>query len=206
MEITAKLVKALRDKTNAGMMDCKQALKETDGDLDKAVDYLREKGILTARKRAGRATREGVVHAYIHGGGKLGVLVEVNCETDFVAKNDQFQEFAHNVAMQVAAANPVCLDRESVPAELLEKERAIYKAQALEMGKPENVVDKIVDGRLKKFYSEICLMEQPYVKDPDLTIQDLLNETVAKIGENINVRRFARFQLGEELEGEEAEE
>ena len=203
MEITAKMVKQLRDKTNAGMMDCKQALAETAGDMEKAIDFLRQKGLLTARKRAGRATKEGVVHAYIHAGGKLGVLVEVNCETDFVAKTDQFQEFAHNVAMHIAAANPICLTSDTVPAEVLEKERAIYKAQALEMGKPENVVDKIVDGRVKKFYAEACLLEQPYVKNPDVTIKDLLNETVAQIGENINIRRFARFQLGEELEGEE---
>jgi elongation factor Ts len=202
LEITAKMVKELRDKTNAGMMDCKKALAETGGDVDKAIDLLRQKGLLTARKRAGRATKEGVVHAYIHAGGKLGVLVEVNCETDFVAKNDQFREFAHNVAMHIAAANPMCLDQGSVPPEALDKERLIYRAQALEMGKPENVVDKIVDGRIKKFYSEVCLLNQPYVKDPDKTIQDLLNETVAAIGENINIRRFVRFQLGEELEGD----
>jgi elongation factor Ts len=197
------MVKQLRDKTNAGMMDCKQALAETGGDMDKAIDFLREKGLLTARKRAGRATKEGVVHAYIHAGGKLGVLVEVNCETDFVAKTDQFQEFAHNVAMHIAAASPICLTSASLPAEVLEKERAIYKAQALEMGKPANVLDKIVEGRVKKFYAEVCLLEQPYVKNPDVTIKDLLNETVAQIGENINIRRFVRFQLGEELEGEE---
>ncbi|MEW5721652.1 MAG: translation elongation factor Ts [Thermodesulfobacteriota bacterium] len=202
MEITAKMVKELREKTNAGMMDCKKALAETGGDMDKAIDYLRQKGLLTARKRAGRATKEGLVHAYIHAGGKLGVLVEVNCETDFVAKNEQFAEFVHNVAMHIAAANPVCLDIESVPPELLTREKEIYKAQALETGKPEKVLDKIVEGRVKKFYSEACLLEQPYVKDPDLTIRDLLNETIAKIGENINIRRYVRFQLGEEIEGE----
>ena len=201
MEITAKMVKELRDKTSAGMMDCKEALKETNGDLDKAIDYLRQKGLLTARKRAGRATSEGVVHSYIHGNGKLGVLLEVNCETDFVAKNEQFQEFAHNVAMHIAASSPICLDVDSLPADVLEKEKSIYRAQALEQGKPEKILDKIVDGRVKKFYSEVCLMEQPYVKDPDLTIRDLLNDTVAKIGENLNIRRFVRFQLGEELEG-----
>lgn len=198
------MVKELREKTNAGMMDCKQALKETSGDMDKAIDYLRQKGLMTARKRAGRATSEGLVHTYIHSNGKLGVLVEVNCETDFVAKNEQFIEFAHNVAMHIAAAAPICLDAESLPQDALEKERAIYKAQALEMGKPENVVDKIVDGRIKKFYAEVCLLEQAYVKDPDLTIKDLLNEVVAKIGENIQIRRFARFQVGEELPGEAA--
>ncbi len=205
MEITAKMVKELRDKTNAGMMDCKQALKETGGDLDQAIDFLRQKGLLTARKRAGRATKEGQVHSYIHAGGKLGVLVEVNCETDFVAKNEQFEALVHNVAMHIAASNPVCLDPESLPQDVLAKEREIFKAQALEMGKPENVVEKIVEGRVKKFYSEVCLLEQPYVKDPDRTIRDLLNEAIAAIGENINIRRFVRFQLGEELEGETEE-
>lgn len=202
MQITAKMVKELRDKTNAGMMDCKQALAETDGDMDKAIDFLRQKGLATARKRAGRATSEGVVHSYIHGNGKIGVMVEVNCETDFVAKNDQFLEFVHNVAMHVAASAPVCLDIDSVPADLLEREKEIFKAQALESGKPEKIIDKIIEGRIKKFYTEICLLEQPYVKDPDITIKDLLNETVAKIGENVNIRRFVRFQLGEEIAGE----
>jgi elongation factor Ts len=200
------MVKELREKSNAGMMDCKKALQETGGDMDKALDYLRQKGLLTARKRAGRATKEGVVHSYIHAGGKLGVLVEVNCETDFVAKNDQFKEFAHDVAMHVAAASPVCLDRESVPPETLEKEQQILRAQALETGKPEKVIDKIIEGRMNKFYSEICLLDQPFVKDPDKTVGDLLNETVAAIGENINIRRFVRFQVGEELEGEEEAE
>ena len=203
MEITAKMVKELREKTNAGMMDCKKALGESGGDMDKAVDYLRQKGLLTARKRAGRATKEGVVHSYIHTNGKIGVMVEVNCETDFVAKNEQFLEFAHNVAMQIAAASPVCLTSDKVPAELLEKEKAIYRAQGLESGKPEKVIEKIIEGRVKKFFSEICLMEQPYVKNPDVSITDLLNELVAKLGESINVRRFVRFQLGEELPGEE---
>ena len=207
MEITAKMVKALRDKTNAGMMDCKAALTETGGDMDKAVDYLRQKGLMTARKRSGRATSEGVIHSYIHSNNKLGVLVEINCETDFVAKNEQFNEFAHNVAMHIAAANPICLDTDSLTQDILDKEREIYKAQALEQGKPEKIVDKIVDGRMKKFYTEVCLLEQPYVKDPDITIKDLLNQTIASIGENIQIRRFARFQLGEELEGEtQAEE
>jgi elongation factor Ts len=202
LEITAKMVKALRDKTNAGMMDCKAALAETGGDMDKAVDYLRQKGLMTARKRSGRATSEGVIHSYIHSNNKLGVLVEINCETDFVAKNEQFNEFAHNVAMHIAAANPISLDMDSIPQAVLDKEREIYKAQALDQGKPENIVDKIVDGRVKKFYTEACLLEQPYVKDPDITIKDLLNQTIASIGENIQIRRFARFQLGEELEGE----
>ena len=206
MEITAKMVKELREKTNAGMMDCKKALAETAGDMEKAIDFLRQKGLLTARKRAGRATKEGVIHTYIHAGDKLGVMVEVNCETDFVAKNEQFQEFAHNVAMHVAAANPICLDRESVPAEVLAKEKEIFAAQAREMGKPEKVLEKIVEGRVKKFYTESCLMDQQYVKDPDLTITDLLNDLVAKLGENIKIRRFARFLVGEELEGEEEAE
>lgn len=205
MEISAKMVKDLRDKTNAGMMDCKQALKETNGDMDKAVDFLRQKGLMTARKRAGRVTSEGLVHAYIHGNGKLGVLVEVNCETDFVAKNEQFAEFVHNVAMHVAASNPVCLDAEGVPPELLEREKAVLRAQAEDTGKPAAVIEKIVEGRMKKFHSEVCLLDQPYVKDPDKTIRDLLNETVAAIGENIHIRRFARFQLGEELEGKSEE-
>ncbi len=202
MEITAKMVKELRDKTNAGMMDCKQALAESNGDLDKAIDYLRQKGLMTARKRAGRATSEGLVHCYIHAGGKLGVLVEVNCETDFVAKNEQFQDLVHNIAMHIAAANPVCVDTESLPQELLDREREIYRVQALESGKPENVVAKIIEGRMNKFASEVVLLEQPYVKDPDLKIKDLVNEAVAKLGENVNVRRFVRFQVGEELDAQ----
>lgn len=202
MQITAKMVKELRDKTNAGMMDCKQALAECGGDTEKAVDFLRQKGLLTARKRAGRSTSEGIVHSYIHAGGKLGAIVEVNCETDFVAKNDQFQEFVHNLAMHIAAAGPICLDKDSLPESVLNKEKEIYKAQALDMGKPEKIVGKIVEGKLKKFYSEVCLLEQAYVKDTDLSVKDLLNETIAKIGENINIRRFTRFQVGEDLEEE----
>ena len=190
------MVKELRDKTNAGMMDCKQALAECSGDMDKSIDYLRQKGLMTARKRSDRATSEGMVHAYIHAGSKLGVLLEVNCETDFVARNEQFQELVHNIAMHIAAANPVCLDPESLPQDVLAREREIYLAQARETGKPENILEKIVDGRVKKFYSEVCLMSQAYVKDPDKTIQDILNETVAAIGENINVRRFVRFPTG----------
>ncbi|MBW1708584.1 MAG: translation elongation factor Ts [Deltaproteobacteria bacterium] len=202
MKITASMVKELREKTNAGMMDCKEALKESNGDMEKATDVLRQKGLATARKRAGRATENGLIHAYIHGGGKLGVLVEVNCETDFVAKTDQFKDFVHNVAMHVTAANPICIDEDSLPADVLTKEKEIYKAQALEMGKPEKIVDKIVEGRLKKFYEDVCLLNQRYVKDNDMTIQDFLNETVSSLGENINIRRFTRFQVGEELEGE----
>ncbi len=200
--ISADLVKQLRERSGAGIMDCKEALSECDADLDKAADYLRKKGLATAKKRADRVASEGVVQSYIHMGGKIGVLVEINCETDFVAKNEQFNEFAHNVAMHIAAANPISLDMDSIPQAVLDKEREIYKAQALDQGKPENIVDKIVDGRVKKFYTEACLLEQPYVKDPDITIKDLLNQTIASIGENIQIRRFARFQLGEELEGE----
>ena len=196
MSITSQMVKELRDKTNAGMMDCKKALTETGGDMEKAVDLLRQKGLAVAQKRADRATSEGVISTYIHAGGKIGVMVEVGCETDFVAKNDDFQEFAKNVAMHIAATNPVALKREDVSDELLEREKNIYKQQALDSGKPENIVDKIVTGKMDRFYSESCLMEQKYVKDPDLSIQDLLNELVAKLGENISVKRFSRFQVG----------
>jgi elongation factor Ts len=194
------MVKALREKTGAGMMDCKRALEETGGDMEKAVEYLREKGLAAAAKRAGRTAAEGVIESYIHLGGKLGVLVEVNCETDFVARTPEFQELARDIAMQVAAANPQYLTREDVPAEVLEKEKEILRAQALNEGKPEKVVDRIVEGRLEKFYSENCLLEQPFIKDPDKKVRDLLAEKIARIGENIVVRRFVRFQLGETLE------
>ncbi len=196
MKITAQMVKELRDKTNAGMMDCKKALGETEGDMEKAVDHLRQKGLAVAAKRADRATSEGVVECYIHGGGKLGVMVEVGCETDFVAKTDGFKEFARDIAMHIAAVNPVSVGRDDVPAEMVEREKEIYTAQALESGKPENIVEKIVTGKIEKYLSEICLMEQKYVKNPDLSIQDLLNELVAKMGENISIKRFARFQIG----------
>jgi len=196
VEITSKMVKELRDKTNAGMMDCKKALVETDGDMEKAVDFLRQKGLAVAMKRADRATSEGVVETYIHAGGKLGVMVEVGCETDFVAKSDMFQGFAKDVAMHIAASNPIAINREEVPAELVARETEIFKNQALESGKPENIVDKIVAGKIDKYYSDVTLMEQKFVKNPDLTIQDLLNEIIAKIGENISIKRFARFQVG----------
>ena len=196
MKITAQMVKELRDKTNAGMMDCKKALGETEGDMEKAVDHLRQKGLAVAAKRADRATSEGVVECYIHAGGKLGVMVEVGCETDFVAKTDGFKEFAKDIAMHIAAVNPVSIDRNEVPAEMVEREKEIYTAQALDSGKPENIVEKIVTGKIEKYLSEICLMEQKYVKNPDLSIQDLLNELVAKMGENISIKRFARFQIG----------
>jgi len=197
LDVNASLVKELRDKTGVGIMDCKKALQECGGDIPKAVDYLRKKGIATAKKRGGRMTSDGQVQSYIHGAGKIGVLVEVNCETDFSAKTEDFAEFVKNVAMQIAATNPVSIDRDNVPEGLLEKEREIYAVQAKESGKPEKVIEKIVDGKMKKFYSEACLLEQPYVKNPDITVQDLLNEVMAKTGENVVIRRFARFQLGE---------
>ncbi|MFU8819742.1 MAG: translation elongation factor Ts [Desulfurivibrio sp.] len=196
MQITSQMVKELRDKTNAGMMDCKKALGETGGDMEKAIDLLRQKGLAVAKKRADRATSEGVVETYIHAGGKLGVMVEVGCETDFVAKNSDFQDFAKNVAMHIAAAAPISIKRDEVPEDLLERERNIYKQQALDSGKPENILEKIISGKVEKYYAEICLMEQKYVKNPDLSIQDLLNELIAKLGENISVKRFARFQIG----------
>lgn len=195
--ISASLVKELREKTGAGMMDCKEALSACDGDLEKAVDFLRQKGLAKAAKRSGRATSEGIVEAYIHMGGKIGVMVEVNCESDFVAKTDDFKEFARNVALQIAATSPAGVRPEDVSAELIERERQVYRAQVLEMGKPENMVDKIVDGKIKKFFKEACLMEQQYVKNPEITISDYLNGVVAKIGESIRIKRFVRFQLGE---------
>jgi elongation factor Ts len=196
VNITSQMVKELRDKTNAGMMDCKKALTETGGDIEKAVDLLRQKGLAVAAKRADRATKEGVVQSYIHAGGKLGVLVEVGCETDFVAKTDDFIAFSKNIAMHVAAANPIAVSREEVPADVLAREKEIYVQQALDSGKPQQIVEKIVEGKMEKFLTEICLMEQKYIKDPDLTVQDLLNELVAKMGENISIKRFARFHIG----------
>jgi elongation factor Ts len=195
--INATMVKQLRESTGAGMMDCKQALVECDADIDKAVDFLRKKGLATAQKRAGRAMTEGTVQSYIHMGGKLGVLVEVNCETDFVAKNEDFLNFTKNIAMHIAASNPLGIRPEDVPEEIINREKDIYQAQALEMGKPENVVPKIVEGKMNKFFKDSCLLNQPYVKDPDLSVEDLLNELIAKIGENISIRRFVRFQTGE---------
>lgn len=196
-EISAAMVKQLREKSGAGIMDCKNALAECDGDIEKAIEFLRKKGLATAQKRAGRATKEGAIQAYIHMGGKIGVLVEVNCETDFVAKTDDFTEFVKNIAMHIAATNPLGIVPEDVPAEAIEKEKEIYRAQALEMGKPENIVDKIAEGKLQKFFKESCLMNQDYVRDPDKTVQDYLNEVIAKTGEKISVRRFVRFQVGE---------
>ncbi len=197
MEITAAMVKDLRDKTSAGMMDCKKALQETGGDLEKAVDLLRQKGLAKAMKRSGREASEGMVYAYIHGGGRMGVLVEINCETDFAAKSDDFVEFTKNIAMHIAASNPLGVEKGDIPDEVIERERAIYLAQAKETGKPEKILGQMVEGKLRKFYQESVLLEQAYVKDPDKSIQDYLNELVAKIGEKIIIRRFARYQLGE---------
>ncbi len=195
--ISAQLVKELREKTGVGMMDCKKALAESGGDMEKAVEFLRKKGLATAQKRAGRATSEGIVQSYIHMGGKIGVLVEVNCESDFVAKNEDFQGFAKNIAMHIAATNPVGIAPEDVPADVVATEMEIYRGQAQEMGKPEKMLDKIAEGKMAKFFKDNCLLNQPYVRDPNLTIADLLNETIAKIGENISIRRFARFQIGD---------
>jgi len=195
--ISAAMVKKLRDKTGAGIMDCKEALTECDGDENKAFDFLRTKGLATAAKRAGRAMSEGIIQSYIHSDSKLGVLVEVNCETDFVAKNDDFKDFAKNIAMHIAATNPVGIRQEDVPEETIEKEKEIYRSQVLEMGKPENIADKIVEGKLKKYFTENCLIHQAYVRNPEITIEDLVNEMIAKIGENITIRRFARFKIGE---------
>ncbi|MDJ0803068.1 MAG: translation elongation factor Ts [Desulfobacterales bacterium] len=195
--ITAAMVKQLREKSGAGMMDCKKALTETGGDMEQAVDFLRKKGLATAAKRAGRATTEGVVMPYVHTGGKLGVMVEVNCETDFVAKSDDFQEFAKNVAMHIAAINPLGITPEDIPEALIAREKEIYIAQARETGKPENVIEKIIEGKMGKFIKESCLLNQPYVKNPDITVADLLNELIAKIGENISIKRFVRYQIGD---------
>ena len=197
MAISTSLIKELREKTGVGIMDCKTALKECDGNINKAIEYLRKKGIATAKKRGGRATSQGQVQSYIHAGGKIGVLVEVNCETDFTGKTEDFVNFVKDIAIQIAATSPIAVDRESVPEDILEKEKDIYATQAKTSGKPDKVIDKIVEGKLKKFFSEVCLLEQPFVKDTEITVQDLLNEMIAKTGENILIRRFVRFQLGE---------
>ncbi len=198
--ISASLVKELRERTGAGMMDCKRALSEVNGDMEKAVELLREKGLAAAAKKAGRIAAEGIVDSYIHGDGRIGVLVEVNCETDFVAKTDEFKSFVRDMAMQIAASSPLYVKREEVPKADIEKEREIIKAQALNEGKPEKVIDKIVDGRLEKFFKEVCLLEQPFIKDTDKSVKDVLTEKIATIGENINIRRFVRFERGERLE------
>ncbi|MFW6334248.1 MAG: translation elongation factor Ts [Desulfosalsimonas sp.] len=195
--ITADLVKKLRDRSGAGIMDCKEALTECEGDTEKAADYLRKKGLATAKKRAGKTAADGVIQSYIHMGGKIGVLVEVNCETDFVAKTDEFKEFAKNIAMHIAASAPLGVLPEDIPAEVVEREKEIYRQQALEMGKPEDVAEKIVEGKMSKFYKESCLMNQLYIRNTDLTISDVINEMIAKTGEKITINRFARFQIGE---------
>lgn len=200
--ITAQMVKELRERTGAGMMDCKKALEATEGDMEKAIDELRTKGLAKAAKKAGRVASEGTVISYIHGAGRIGVLVEVNCETDFVAKTNEFKQLAYDIAMQIAASNPEFVTREEVPESVIEHEKSVLRAQALEEGKPEKVVDKMVEGRIEKFYKESCLLEQPFIKDPDKTVQELVHEMVARIGENINVRRFVRYEVGEGIEKE----
>jgi len=197
MEISAKTVKELREKTGAGMMDCKNALKESGGDMEKAVEILRKKGIAKAEKKASREVKDGLIHAYIHPGDKLGVLVEVNCETDFVAKTDEFKDFVHNLAMHIAASNPISIDRETIPQDVVDREMRIYKEQAAESGKPENILEKIATGKMEKFYAENVLLEQAYIRDPEKSIKDYLTEVIAKIGENISVRRFVRYQIGD---------
>ncbi len=204
MEITAAMVKELRETTSAGMMDCKKALQETNGNMEEAVKLLREKGLAKAAKKAGRVASEGAVISYIHGGGRIGVLVEINTETDFVGKLDEFKEFGKDIAMQIAAANPLYVRREEVTADVIENEKEILRAQALNEGKPAAIVDKMVEGRISKYYKEVCLMEQPFIKDPDMTIEQLLQEKIAKIGENISIRRFARYEVGEGIEKEES--
>ena len=196
MNITSQMVKELRDKTNAGMMDCKKALSETNGDMEKAIDFLRQKGLAVAAKRADRSTSEGTIETYIHSGSKLGVMIELGCETDFVAKTEAFVAFAKDLAMQIAATNPVSISRDDVPAEVLQRERDIYTQQAIDSGKPANIAEKIVVGKIEKYYAEACLLEQKFIKDPDVTIQDKMNELVAKMGENISVKRFVRMQVG----------
>jgi elongation factor Ts len=196
MAISADMVKELREKTGAGMMDCKRALSETEGDIEKAIDYLRQKGLSDAAKRTGRTASEGVIGSYIHPGGKIGVLVEVNCESDFVARTEEFQLLVKDLAMHVAASNPLYLRREDVPEEEIVREKNIYEAQAKEGGKPEQIVERIVQGKLEKFFQDVCLLEQPFVKDPDISVNQRVSSAVAKLGENIVVRRFQRFQLG----------
>ena len=197
MSIDAKLVKKLRDKTSAGMMDCKKALVESEGDFEKAVDHLRKSGIAKAEKKGIRETKDGLVHSYIHAGGRLGVLLEINCETDFVAKTEGFSDLAHNLSMQIAATNPLAIDREGVSESILKREKDIYIEQAKSSGKPDDIIEKMVNGRLNKFYQENCLMEQVFIKDPDKRVQDLITESIATLGENISISRYIRFAIGE---------
>ena len=204
MEVTKEMVAQLREKTGAGIMDCKRALTEAEGDLERATDLLREKGLASASKKAGRVAAEGIVESYIHGGGRIGVLVEVNSETDFVAKNEEFRAFVRDVAMHIAASSPEYVRREEVPHEVVEREREVLRQQTLNEGKPAHIVDKIVDGRIDKFFKDVCLLEQPFVKDTDKTIEQLVKEKIAQIGENISIRRFARYVVGEGIEKQEA--
>lgn len=198
--ITSALIKELREKTGAGMLNCKKALEETNGDIEKAIELLREKGLSAAAKKSDRIAAEGIVDSYIHLGGRIGVLVEVNCETDFVGKNEDFKSFVRDIAMHIAAANPLYISKEEVPEKVIEKEKSILKAQALNEGKPENIVEKMVEGRIKKYYQEICLLEQPFIKDPDKTVEDIVKEQISRIGENIRIRRFVRYEMGEGLD------
>lgn len=202
MKITTEMVRELREATSAGIMDCRKALEVAEGDFDKAVDYLREKGLAKAAKRMSREAKDGKIESYIHAGGRIGVLLEINCETDFVARTDEFQELAHEIALQIAAMAPKYIAREDVPEAVIEHERELYRNQALDEGKPERIVDRIVDGRLEKFFTESCLMEQPFIRDEDQTIEDLIKSNISKTGENIIVRRFARYQLGEGLDSD----
>jgi len=198
MSSLSALVKELRGKTGAGILDCQKALQETGSDIEKAIDFLRQKGLATAQKKAGRETKEGLISSYIHAGSKIGVLLEVNCETDFVARNEEFQGFAKEVALQIVASHPLFIKREDIPAELIEREKNIYLAQVKESGKPEGTWEKIVNGKLEKYYQEQCLLEQAFIKDPKVNIQDLLAQKIAKLGENISIRRFTRYQLGQD--------
>ncbi len=199
MEISASAVKELREKTGAGILDCKEALAAAQGNLPQAIEYLRKKGLADAKKRAGRATSEGLIGSYIHSNGKIGVLVEVNCETDFVARTDEFKELCKNLAMQVAASSPRFLTAEDIPAEVAAKEKEILRAQAKESGKPDAVIEKMVEGRFRKFVTEVCLLDQPYVREPEITVRQVIERAIARLGENVRVRRFVRFQLGEEI-------
>ncbi len=198
MQITASMIKALREKTGAGMMDCKKALEYANGDEEKAIQWLREKGLAKSQKRAGKVAKEGLIGHYIHSNGKIGVLVEVNCETDFVAKNERFKEFVKNIAMQIAATNPLSVSPEDLPKEIVEKEKEIYRKQLEGQNKPDHIKEKIIEGKMKKFYEEVCLLNQPYIRDENMTIQDLLNELVAALGEKIVIKRFVRMEVGEE--------
>ena len=198
MEISAQMVKELRQTTGSGILDCKKALEHSDGDLDKAIQYLREKGLAKAASKAGRATKEGLIEAYVHAGSRVASLVELNCESDFVARTEEFKELAHNLAMQVVASRPQYVTPEDIPEEVLEQEKSIYRAQMAEEGKPPHIIDKIVEGKLNKFYEEVCLVNQPFIKDDDKTVEQLVLEMIAKLGENIVIKRFVRFELGEE--------